>query len=228
MFLWSRGEELITERFPEIAAAARATARRHGARRRGPRVRATTRRGRLPICSSASAASGGCARLRRTCRSCSSPTTCSRPAATTFARMPLRDRRGPPAWTVDRRRGSAASSRRRSAATRGTALARRRDESRARHVEGLMLKRWASPYRPGRQRGDWWKWKIDPFTVDAVLIYAQPGAAGARACSPTTRSACGTATSWCRWRRRIRASPTRRSTSWIAGCGGTRRSGSAR
>ena len=55
------------------------------------------------------------------------------------------------------------------------ALARRRDESRARHVEGLMLKRWSSPYKPGRKRGDWWKWKIDPFTVDAVLMYAQPG-----------------------------------------------------
>jgi DNA ligase 1 len=55
------------------------------------------------------------------------------------------------------------------------ALARRRDESRVRHVEGLMLKRWSSPYRAGRKRGDWWKWKIDPFTVDAVLMYAQPG-----------------------------------------------------
>ena len=54
-------------------------------------------------------------------------------------------------------------------------LAARRDESRARHVEGLMLKRWSSPYRPGRKRGDWWKWKIEPFTMDAVLIYAQPG-----------------------------------------------------
>ncbi len=50
-----------------------------------------------------------------------------------------------------------------------------RTESRARGVEGLMLKRLASPYRVGRQRGDWWKWKIEPFTVDAVLIYAQRG-----------------------------------------------------
>jgi DNA ligase-1 len=55
------------------------------------------------------------------------------------------------------------------------ALAERRLESRARHVEGLMLKRWSSSYRPGRKRGDWWKWKIEPFTVDAVLLYAQPG-----------------------------------------------------
>jgi DNA ligase 1 len=54
-------------------------------------------------------------------------------------------------------------------------LGTRRAESRERHVEGLMLKRWVSPYRPGRKRGDWWKWKIDPFTMDAVLIYAQPG-----------------------------------------------------
>lgn len=50
-----------------------------------------------------------------------------------------------------------------------------RAESRARGVEGVMLKRLASPYRVGRQRGDWWKWKIEPFTVDAVLIYAQRG-----------------------------------------------------
>jgi DNA ligase-1 len=48
-------------------------------------------------------------------------------------------------------------------------------EARARGVEGLMLKRLASPYGVGRQRGDWWKWKIDPHVIDAVLIYAQRG-----------------------------------------------------
>jgi DNA ligase-1 len=51
----------------------------------------------------------------------------------------------------------------------------RREEARARKVEGLMLKRLGSPYRVGRRRGDWWKWKIQPYSVDAVLIYAQPG-----------------------------------------------------
>jgi DNA ligase-1 len=55
------------------------------------------------------------------------------------------------------------------------ALERLRRDSRERGVEGLMLKRWSSPYRPGRRRGDWWKWKIEPFTMDAVLVYAQPG-----------------------------------------------------
>jgi DNA ligase-1 len=42
-------------------------------------------------------------------------------------------------------------------------------------VEGIMLKRRASAYGTGRERGDWWKWKIEPFTIDAVLIAAQPG-----------------------------------------------------
>jgi DNA ligase-1 len=55
------------------------------------------------------------------------------------------------------------------------ALAAHRADSRARAVEGLMLKRRTSPYGVGRKRGDWWKWKIDPYTIDAVLIYAQPG-----------------------------------------------------
>ncbi len=47
--------------------------------------------------------------------------------------------------------------------------------SRQRNVEGLMLKRRSSAYGVGRQRGDWWKWKIEPYTVDAVLMYAEPG-----------------------------------------------------
>ncbi len=55
------------------------------------------------------------------------------------------------------------------------ALAELREQSRARMVEGFMLKRKASPYRVGRKRGDWWKWKVDPYTIDAVLIYAQRG-----------------------------------------------------
>ena len=42
-------------------------------------------------------------------------------------------------------------------------------------VEGLMLKRADSPYLPGRPKGYWYKWKRDPFTVDAVLMYAQRG-----------------------------------------------------
>jgi len=55
------------------------------------------------------------------------------------------------------------------------ALAAIRDGSRALGVEGLMLKDWDSPYGAGRQRGAWWKWKIDPLTFDGVLLYAAAG-----------------------------------------------------
>jgi len=41
--------------------------------------------------------------------------------------------------------------------------------------EGLMLKRKESPYLIGRKKGDWWKWKVDPLSVDAVMTYAQQG-----------------------------------------------------
>jgi DNA ligase-1 len=54
-------------------------------------------------------------------------------------------------------------------------LAYERMRSRELLSEGIMLKRKNSPYRDGRRRGDWWKWKIDPHTVDAVMIYAQRG-----------------------------------------------------
>jgi DNA ligase-1 len=47
--------------------------------------------------------------------------------------------------------------------------------ARERASEGLMLKRLDSPYRTGRRRGDWWKWKVEPFTLDAVMVYAQRG-----------------------------------------------------
>jgi len=54
-------------------------------------------------------------------------------------------------------------------------LADLRLASRDHGVEGLMLKRRDSAYGVGRTAGLWWKWKIDPYTVDAVLIYAQRG-----------------------------------------------------
>jgi DNA ligase-1 len=56
-------------------------------------------------------------------------------------------------------------------------LAALREESRARGVEGFMLKQRDGHYGTGRTKdvGLWWKWKIDPYTIDAVLIYAQGG-----------------------------------------------------
>ncbi len=50
-----------------------------------------------------------------------------------------------------------------------------RSNSRENNSEGLMLKQKNSNYHSGRKKGDWWKWKVDALTIDAVLIYAQKG-----------------------------------------------------
>lgn len=55
------------------------------------------------------------------------------------------------------------------------AAAAERNRSREVYSEGLMLKRKDSPYLVGRKKGDWWKWKVDPLTIDAVLTYAMRG-----------------------------------------------------
>lgn len=49
------------------------------------------------------------------------------------------------------------------------------NQSREHVAEGFMIKRKAAAYLTGRKKGDWWKWKVDPLSVDAVLIYAQKG-----------------------------------------------------
>jgi DNA ligase 1 len=81
--------------------------------------------------------------------------------------------------------------------------------ARARQLEGLMLKRKSSPYVAGRTRGHWFKWKRDPLTSIACSCMPSAAPASARRIIPTTPSACGAATSWCRWASPISASPTR-------------------
>jgi len=54
-------------------------------------------------------------------------------------------------------------------------VAEERERSRDKFSEGLMLKRKDSPFLVGRKKGDWWKWKVDPLTIDAVLTYAMRG-----------------------------------------------------
>jgi DNA ligase-1 len=54
-------------------------------------------------------------------------------------------------------------------------LAAIREGARAASIEGLMLKRGDGAYVPGRPKGQWWKWKRDPLTIDAVVMYAQRG-----------------------------------------------------
>lgn len=54
-------------------------------------------------------------------------------------------------------------------------LALQREQSRERLVEGLMLKQCDAQYQTGRKRGYWWKWKVEPYTIDVVMLYAQAG-----------------------------------------------------
>jgi DNA ligase-1 len=54
-------------------------------------------------------------------------------------------------------------------------LAELRETARDLNSEGIMLKKLDSVFHTGRKRGDWWKWKINPYTVDTVMIYAQKG-----------------------------------------------------
>lgn len=54
-------------------------------------------------------------------------------------------------------------------------LQEERDRSREFLCEGIMLKKNSSVYGVGRKKGDWWKWKVDPMTIDGVLTYAMQG-----------------------------------------------------
>ena len=172
--LWSRGEELITERFPELARGALSLLP-DGTVLDGEIL--AFRKGRpLPF-----------AILQRRIgrKKLTEKVLAEAPAAFVaydllehegrdLREMSLVERReilerllelGRPLFPVSSR----------IAAATWEEVAQARTEARERGVEGLMLKRLSSPYRTGRRRGDWWKWKIDPFTLDAVLVYAQAG-----------------------------------------------------
>jgi DNA ligase-1 len=174
-FLWSRGEELVTERFPELAQAAALLPqgtvldgeimpwlngrplpfaqlqRRIGRKKLGPRILAE-----VPVVL----------------------------VAYDLLELAGEDVRGMPlAWRRDHLQELLAAT---PAAGRfivspvapAEAWEHVRDaHARARDVgaEGLMLKRRDAPYGVGRRRGPWWKWKVAPYTADAVLVYAQPG-----------------------------------------------------
>lgn len=173
VFLWSRGEELVTERFPEVVEAGSTLPDgtvldgeilAYGEDRPLPFARLQTRIGRQTltpkILSEAPAAFMAYDLLEEDGRD--------------IRELPLGERRA--------RLERLLSGRHRRffvsevlAEPNWQMLAERRLQARDRQVEGLMLKRLSSPYRTGRRRGDWWKWKIDPFQVDAVMLYAHPG-----------------------------------------------------
>jgi DNA ligase-1 len=172
-FIWSRGEELMTERFPEVAAAGASlpegvvldgelVAWRDGAIR--PFADLQQRIGRKKLTA---------AILERV------PVRflgfdLLEENHDDIRSLPLRERRERLATVL----GDAPEILAFSAAVRAKSweeLAQLRAQSRQRAVEGLMLKALDSSYGTGRQRGSWWKWKIDPYSFEAVLLYAHPG-----------------------------------------------------
>ncbi|HLL82649.1 MAG TPA: ATP-dependent DNA ligase, partial [Longimicrobium sp.] len=174
VFLWSRGEELITDRFPEIRDAALAWLP-DGTVIDGEVL---AYRDRAPLRFSVL--------QRRIGRQKLTPGILTEAPVVFMAydlledggedirEVPLRERRRRLAALLEGR----ASRFPLSPVVEGPsweALAELRKQSRERNVEGFILKRLDSPYLTGRKRGDWWKWKIDPYSIDAVLVYAQPG-----------------------------------------------------
>ncbi|HEY6909113.1 MAG TPA: ATP-dependent DNA ligase [Myxococcales bacterium] len=172
-FLWSRGEELITDRFPDLSSVWAALP--EGTVLDGE-VLAFAEGAPMPFS----------VLQRRIGRQKLSPAILSEAPAAFMAydvlesggrdlrAEPLRERRAVLEKLVLGRSERLALSPEVTAPS-WAALRQLREESRSRGVEGLMLKRWDSPYRHGRPRGEWWKWKVSPYSIDAVLVYAQPG-----------------------------------------------------
>jgi DNA ligase 1 len=173
VWLWSRGDELITERFPEIRGdAARlpegtvldgeVLAWRDGVLPFSILQRRIGRQDLTPsILSEAPVAFVAFDILER--------------GGADWRERPLLERRTALEELLAPRRGNRLVISPRIDAGSWAAIAEARRLSRERLVEGIMLKRLSSPYQIGRRRGDWWKWKIEPLTIDAVLVYAQPG-----------------------------------------------------
>ena len=175
--LWSRGEDLMTERFPDLAPLARLI------------PEGTVIDGEIVVWDAATASPRPFAALQPRLGRKTVP---ARLLAEAPARligydlmewggqdiraMPLAERRALLDGLCDGLpRVAPMHASPRVTAQDWAGLAAARADARAAHAEGLMLKRLAAPYATGRKRGDWWKWKLDPMTVDAVMIYAQAG-----------------------------------------------------
>jgi DNA ligase 1 len=171
VFLWSRGEELITTRFPEIV---RAAGRLPDGVALDGEVLAWGEAGVLPF----AVLQQRIGRERLTPKVLDAAPACFlaydllEEGGVDLREQPTGERRARLARLLE------ATQIRISPALEvadWADLAALRARARERGVEGLMLKRRDAPYGAGRRRGAWWKWKVDPLTVDAVLVYAQAG-----------------------------------------------------
>jgi DNA ligase 1 len=174
-WVWSRGEELMTERFPEITRLAAAL------------PDGTVLDGEVLVWPEGQAAPSSFHLLQQRIGRKTLTRKVLADAPVVFVAYDLLESGG-----VDQRnrpqherraaleallQGSALRLSPRVEAADWATLTAQRARSRERGVEGLMLKQRSAAYGSGRTRSDgtWWKWKIDPLTADAVLIYAQAG-----------------------------------------------------
>ena len=174
VWVWSRGEELVTERFPEIVAVA------------SQLPDGTVLDGEIVVWKDAAPAAFNLLQQRIGRKTLTKKVLADAPVG--FIAYDLLE------WCGVDQREQPQSARRPllevavhglagmqlspvETRTSWTELAALREASRERGVEGFMLKHRAARYGTGRTKADgtWWKWKIDPFSVDAVLIYAQAG-----------------------------------------------------
>ena len=175
VWIWSRGEELVSERFPEVVALASAL------------PEGTVLDGELLVWPDGSDTPGAFKTLQQRINRKTLPRKLLTDAPVVFVAYDLLEQAGQDLRAqpqVQRRAQLEALLHAgplrlspRVVAQDWAALAALRQQSRQRGVEGFMLKHLASRYGSGRTKGDgtWWKWKVDPLTVDAVLIYAQAG-----------------------------------------------------
>jgi DNA ligase-1 len=173
--LWSRGEEVITDRFPEIALAGRALP--DGTVLDGevlaggdgeilPFARLQQRIGRQKLTP----------KILRDIPAHFMAYDLLEYSGTDWRPRPLRERRAQLEALLAGAAEPAFAMSPLLTEPSWDELAALREQARLRGVEGLMLKYGESAYGVGRQRGAWWKWKIDPLVFDGVLMYAAPGA----------------------------------------------------
>ncbi len=172
-WIWSRGEELVTERFPEVVALAETL------------PEGTVLDGEILVWKDGRPAPFQLLQQRIGRKTLNKKVLADAPV--TFLAYDLLEAHGQDLRLLPQRErrqqleaalaDSAIEVSPRVERTSWPDLALLREESRERGVEGLMLKRLDAAYGTGRTKADglWWKWKIEPLTVDAVLIYAQAG-----------------------------------------------------
>jgi DNA ligase 1 len=176
VYLWSRGEELLTEGFPEMAALARSL------------PEGTALDGELLVWLPDKAQPEAFAELqKRITRKKVSPKMLRELPAVLLAydvlehggqdirAQPLAERRKHLEGIVTELAHPALRLSPTVVFADWAELATQREAARSLNAEGLMLKRLDSTYGTGRRRGPWWKWKVNPMTADAVLVYAQQG-----------------------------------------------------